>query len=271
MGVNIKELENTARNCRKNIVQMIHKAGAGHPGGSLSAIDLIVGLYGTDFRFDVNNPNWSDRDRFIMSKGHASPAVYSMLFELGLLDQNDIDTFRQLGSTCQGHVDMKWTDGVDFSAGSLGMGLSFGIGCALAARMDQSQRKIWVMIGDGETQEGQIWEAAMAADHHKIGNLNIIVDRNRIQNDDFMDVQMEIGNIGNKFSSFGWAVKEINGHDMHEVVSAINWASDNNTEPCAIIAHTVKGKGVSFMENNPSFHGKAPDDNELAIAMEELS
>jgi transketolase len=166
---------------------------------------------------------------------------------------------------------MKWTDGVDFSAGSLGMGLSFGLGCAIAARMDESERNIWVMIGDGETQEGQIWEAAMAADYHHSGNLNVIIDRNRIQNDDFMEVQMEIGDIGNKFESFGWKIIEIDGHNMSEIIEAIKEATDERSRPCAIVAHTVKGKGVSFMENNPAFHGKAPNDDELKIALEELA
>ena len=265
------QLMEIARKCRVDIVEMVHKAGAGHPGGSLSAIDFIVGLYGTEFRFNVENPDWEDRDRFIMSKGHASPAVYSMLHQLGVISKGDIDSFRTLGSTCQGHVDMKWTDGVDFSAGSLGMGLSFGLGCALAARMDSSERNIWVMIGDGETQEGQIWEAAMAADFHKVGNLNVVIDRNRIQNDDFMEVQMEIGDIGEKFRSFGWKELEIDGHNMTEIINSINEASNNQSEPYAIVAHTIKGKGVSFMENNPSFHGKAPSDDELIIALEELS
>ena len=269
--MNEAELIEMARKCRVDIVEMIHKAGAGHPGGSLSAIDLIVGLYGTGFRFKTEEPNWKDRDRFIMSKGHASPAVYSILHNLGVLSKNDIDGFRTLGSVCQGHVDMKWTNGVDFSAGSLGMGLSFGLGCALAARMDKSERRIWVMIGDGETQEGQIWEAAMAADFHKVGNLNVIIDRNRIQNDDFMEVQMEIGDIGKKFNSFGWKVIEINGHNMKEITDAIQEANIEQNQPCAIVAHTIKGKGVSFMENNPGFHGKAPNDEELRVALEELS
>ena len=166
---------------------------------------------------------------------------------------------------------MKWTDGVDFSAGSLGMGLSFGLGCAIAARMDSSERNIWVMIGDGETQEGQIWEAAMATSFHNVGNLNVIIDRNRIQNDDFMEVQMEIGDIGAKFQSFGWKVIEIDGHNMTEIVEAIKQANNDQTQAYAIVAHTIKGKGVSFMENNPAFHGKAPTDEELVLALEELS
>nr|ABZ08109.1 putative transketolase, thiamine diphosphate binding domain protein [uncultured marine microorganism HF4000_APKG1C9] len=271
MDLGIAELEELSSKCRLSIVKMVHKAGAGHPGGSLSAIDLIVGLYGTRLRFDPTDPDWNDRDRFIMSKGHASPAVYSILHEVGYLDYEDLMGFRTLGSVCQGHVDMRWTDGVDFSAGSLGMGLSFGLGCALAARMDDSQREIWVMLGDGETQEGQVWEAAMAAYFHSASNLKVIVDRNGIQNDDFLRVQMEIGDIAAKFSSFGWSVKEINGHSMPEIVGALEWAAGITDGPCAIIAHTVKGKGVSFMEGNPSFHGKAPNDDELRIALGELS
>ena len=264
------ELEETAKRCRRLIVDMIHKAGAGHPGGSLSAIDIIVGLYETQMDVDSNNPNDENRNRFIMSKGHASPAVYSILKEKDFLMQEDLDGFRTLGSVCQGHVDMKWTNGVDFSAGSLGMGLSFGIGCALAAKMDNKSFQTWVMVGDGETQEGQIWEALMAAYYHELDNLHLIVDRNRIQNDDFVDVQMEIGDIAKKIESFGWNIREIDGHDMSEIVDALNWSRDTKG-PSAIVAHTVKGKGVSFMENNPSFHGKAPNDEELRKALEELS
>ena len=267
----IDELEEMALRCRINIIRMIHKAQSGHPGGSLSAIDIIVGLYGSVLNFNPSNPNWENRDRFIMSKGHASPAVYAILNEFDIINEQDFMSFRKLGSVCQGHVDMKWTDGVDFSAGSLGMGLSFGLGCSLAAKLDNSDRRIWVMIGDGETQEGQVWEAAMAADFHQTGNLNVIIDRNRIQNDDFMEVQMEIGDIGKKFESFGWKIIEIDGHNMTEVINAIRVATNERNIPCAIVAHTVKGKGVSFMENNPSFHGKAPNDEELKLALEELS
>jgi len=271
MGLTIAELEDMSRRCRINIVKMTHEAGAGHPGGSLSAIDLIVALYGTKLRIDHDNADWIDRDRFIMSKGHASPAVYSILHEVGYLSEGDLMSFRKLGSVCQGHVDMKWTKGVDFSAGSLGMGLSFGLGCSLAAKMDSSNRTIWVMVGDGELQEGEVWEAAMAADFHTAGNLKLIIDRNGIQNDDFVNVQMEVGDVASKFSSFGWKVLEIDGHSMVEIVDALNWAASIDDGPCAIVARTVKGKGVSFMEGNPAFHGKAPDDDELRIALEELT
>ena len=271
MGLDVQALKDMARRCRVNIVKMTHAANSGHPGGSLSSIDLLSGLYGTQMRVDPDNPDWPDRDRFIMSKGHASPAVYSILHEVGYINEEDMMSFRQLGSVCQGHVDMKWTDGVDFSAGSLGMGLSFGIGCALAARMDGSSRNVWVMLGDGEIQEGEVWEAFMAADFHSIGNLKVIIDRNRIQNDDFVHLQMEVGDVPAKLSSFGWTVKEIDGHSMTEVIEAMNWASSHNSGPAAIVANTIKGKGVSFMEDNPSFHGKAPDDDELKQALEELS
>lgn len=271
MIIENRELENMANRCRINIIKMIHAAKAGHPGGSLSSIDLITGLYGTSLNFDVNNPDWDDRDRFIMSKGHASPAIYSILHEVGFLEESDFMSFRKLGSICQGHVDMKWTNGVDFSAGSLGMGLSFGLGCSFAAKLDGSDRKIWVMVGDGETQEGQLWEAIMAADFHNAGNLKMIIDRNRIQNDDFVSKQMEIGDLSIKLKSFGWEVKEINGHNMKEIIESIKWAEIDNGRPKAILANTVKGKGISFMENNPSFHGMAPNDEQLKIAMEELS
>ena len=267
----IAELEEMARRCRIDIVKMTHAAGAGHPGGSLSAIDCMVALYGSILRFDTNNPDWADRDRFVMSKGHASPAMYSLLHQIGVLEESDLLSFRTLGSVCQGHVDMNWTRGVDFSAGSLGMGLSFGLGCAISARMDSSERSIWVMLGDGETQEGQIWEAVMAANYHDVNNLRVIVDRNRIQNDDYMSVQMEIGDIGSKFESFGWNVREVDGHDMAQLVESFLWTETADPGPIAIIAHTTKGKGVSFMEDNPDFHGKAPNDEELEIALEELS
>ena len=271
MGLGISDLESMAKRCRRNIVRMVYGIGAGHPGGSLSAIDMLTGLYGHRLRVDVSNPNWDDRDRFIMSKGHASPGVYSILHERGFLSEDDLWTFRKLGGSCQGHVDMKWCPGVDFSAGSLGMGLSFGIGCSLAAKLDGSKRTSWVMLGDGELQEGQIWEGVMAAVHHEIDNLTVIVDRNGIQNDDFCESQMRMFDVSEKFASFGWAVMEIDGHDMNKVVEAIDWADQVEGGPACIVMHTVKGKGVSFMENNPKFHGAAPNEEQFNLAMEELS
>jgi transketolase len=271
MGLSIDDLEAMAKRCRRNIVRMVHRVGAGHPGGSLSAIDMLTALYGHQLRVDPDNPQWGDRDRFIMSKGHASPGVYSILHERGFISEDDMSSYRKLGGTCQGHVDMKWCPGVDFSAGSLGMGLSFGIGCAIAASLDDSNRTAWVMLGDGELQEGQVWEGVMAAVHHEIGNLKVIVDRNGIQNDDFCEVQMRMFDVSEKFASFGWAVMEIDGHDMNEIVNAIDWANQVTDGPACIVMHTIKGKGVSFMENNPKFHGAAPSDEQFELAMEELS
>jgi transketolase len=266
----LDELVATAKRCRREIVKMTHRASAGHPGGSLSAIDILVALYKTRLKVNPELPKDPERDRFIMSKGHASPAIYAILNEMGFLSTDDLATYREMGGVCQGHVDMKWTPGVDFSAGSLGMGLSFGLGVALAASMDGSDRAAFVMLGDGELQEGQIWEAAMAAVHHEVGNLNVIIDRNRIQNDDFMEVQLRLFDIAAKWEGFGWAVRECDGHNMADVVSSIQWLDSVTDRPAVIVAHTIKGKGVSFMEDNPAFHGAAPNDDQLAIALEEL-
>ena len=266
----IEELEELARKCRIEIVKMVYRAQAGHPGGSLSEIDLLAGLYGTTMRVRPEQPNWEDRDRFILSKGHASPGMYALLAERGFISHEDLTTYRVLGGVCQGHVDMKWCPGVDFSAGSLGMGLSYGMGCAIAAKLDGSERRAFVMLGDGEIQEGSVWEAAMAAAHHELGNLKVILDRNRIQNDDFCETQMRMFDIPAKWRAFGWNVKEIDGHDMNEVVEGMNFLSQTNDGPSILIAHTVKGKGVSFMEDNPAFHGAAPNDEQYAQALTEL-
>ena len=249
---------------------MVHRAQAGHPGGSLSEIDLMAALYSTSLRVRPDDPNWNDRDRFILSKGHASPGMYALLAERGFISHDDLHSYRVLGGICQGHVDMKWCPGVDFSAGSLGMGLSFGMGCALAARLEGSKRRAFVMLGDGEIQEGSVWEAAMAATHHELGNLKVILDRNRIQNDDFCLEQMRMFDIPAKWKAFGWNVMEIDGHDMAEVLNGIKFLDESNDAPSILIAHTVKGKGVSYMEDNPSFHGAAPNDEQFEIAMNEL-
>ena len=266
----ISEIEELARRCRIEIVKMVHRAQAGHPGGSLSEIDLMAALYSTSLRVRPDDPDWDDRDRFILSKGHASPGMYALLAEKGFISHDDLHSYRVLGGICQGHVDMKWCPGVDFSAGSLGMGLSFGMGCALAARLEGSERRAFVMLGDGEIQEGSVWEAAMAATHHELGNLKVILDRNRIQNDDFCLEQMRMFDIPAKWKAFGWNVLEIDGHDMVEVVNGIKFLDESNDAPSILIAHTVKGKGVSYMEDNPSFHGAAPNDEQFEIAMNEL-
>ena len=196
--------------------------------------------------------------------------MYAILAEHGFITHADLETYRVKGGVCQGHVDMKWCPGVDFSAGSLGMGLSFGLGCALAARLDGSNRQAWVMLGDGEVQEGSVWEAAMAAKHHNVGNLKAIVDVNRIQNDDFCVEQMEVHDLEAMWASFGWQVFSVDGHDMSAVVGALMAVASYDKGPAVLLAHTVKGKGVSYMEDNPSFHGAAPNDEQFAQAMVEL-
>ncbi len=265
----LSDLEESAKRCRRRIIDMVYTAQSGHPGGSLSCIDILAALYGKTMRFDRHKPDWQDRDRFIMSKGHASPAVYSVLREIGVLSDEDLSGFRSMGSVCQGHVDRKWTRGVDFSAGSLGMGLSFGLGSALAARLDESERHTWVLLGDGEIQEGQVWEAAMAVPHLDVVNITAIVDRNRIQNDNFVSEQMGVGDVSAKFASFGWDTIEIDGHHMPSIVNALERSRESGL-PTAIVAATVKGKGVSFMEDNPAFHGAAPSETQYITAMEEL-
>ena len=270
MSLSVVELEELARKCRVEIVKMVHRAQAGHPGGSLSEIDLISALYANYMRINPDEPNWDDRDRFILSKGHASPGMYAILAEMGFISKEDLKSYRVLGGVCQGHVDMKWCPGVDFSAGSLGMGLSFGMGCSIAARLEGSERNIFVMLGDGEIQEGSVWEAAMAAKHHELGNLKVILDRNRIQNDDFCEFQMRMFDIPAKWQSFGWEVMEIDGHDTEDIVKGLDFLVNTNDNPAILIAHTIKGKGVSYMEDNPAFHGAAPNDEQFKIAMEEL-
>lgn len=270
MSKSIPELEELARKCRVEIVKMVHRAQAGHPGGSLSEIDLLSALYANYLRAKPSEPDWEDRDRFILSKGHASPGMYAILAEMNFITKQDLESYRVLGGVCQGHVDMKWCPGVDFSAGSLGMGLSFGMGCAIAGRLSNSERNVFVMLGDGEIQEGSVWEAAMAAKHHELGNLKVILDCNRIQNDDFCDTQMRMFDIPAKWQSFGWDVKEIDGHNMEEIVAGLDFLVGNDSNPAILIAHTVKGKGVSYMEDNPAFHGAAPNDEQFSIAMAEL-
>ena len=270
MSKSIPELEELARKCRVEIVKMVHRAQAGHPGGSLSEIDLLSALYANYLRAKPSEPDWEDRDRFILSKGHASPGMYAILAEMNFITKQDLESYRVLGGVCQGHVDMKWCPGVDFSAGSLGMGLSFGMGCAIAGKLSNSERNVFVMLGDGEIQEGSVWEAAMAAKHHELGNLKVILDCNRIQNDDFCDTQMRMFDIPAKWQSFGWDVKEIDGHNMEEIVAGLDFLVGNDSNPAILIAHTVKGKGVSYMEDNPAFHGAAPNDEQFSIAMAEL-
>ena len=267
----IEELAATAREVRRHIVRMTHAAGSGHPGGSLSAVEILVALYWRVLRHNPRQPDWPDRDRFIMSKGHASPVLYAVLAETGYFDRAELPTFRQLGSILQGHPDKNFTPGLEAQSGSLGQGLSVGLGMALAGRLDRRPYRVYVLLGDGECDEGQVWEAAMAAAHFKLDTITAIVDRNRIQNDGFVADIMELEPFTDKWRAFGWEVIEIDGHDLKQVLHALDRAQQVPGRPCVIIAHTVKGKGVSFMENNPEFHGKAPSGDQLTTALDELA
>ena len=263
-------LEAMARELRRDIVQTIYDAGSGHPGGSLSELEILIALFFHVMRHDPANPRWPDRDRLILSKGHASPGLYAVLARAGYFDHQELSTFRKLDSILQGHAH-PMTPGVEMNSGSLGMGLSFALGCALAARLDAKDYLVYALLGDGECDEGEVWEAAMAAAHHKATNLIAIVDRNRIQNDRFTDEVMALEPLGGKWRSFGWRVLETEGHHFPSLLSTIVKARTRRTRPTVIIAHTVKGKGVSFMENNPAFHGRAPNRDELERAMKELA
>lgn len=266
----LKELEGRARNLRKHILRMIFNAQSGHPGGSLSAIDVMTALYFNVMNHRPAEPKWEDRDRFVLSKGHAAPALYACLAEAGYFPIDWLCTLRQIGSKLQGHPDMRKTPGVEASTGSEGQGLSMGIGMALAAKLDRKQHRIYVMLGDGELDCGQIWEAAMSASFFKVDNLVAIVDRNKLQLDGPTEQIMSIEPLPDKWKAFGWHVIEINGHDFKEILKAFEEAKGIKGKPTVIIAHTVKGKGVSFMEGAVGFHGKAPNKEQYDQAMREL-
>jgi transketolase len=265
----VKELEEKARLLRRLIIQMLAKAGSGHPGGSLSAADLITALYFNVLRFDPANPQWPDRDRFHMSKGHCCPLWYAVLAEVGYFPKEELFSLRQLGSILQGHPDRK-TPGVDVASGSLGQGLSVGLGMSLAARIDKKDYRIYVLLGDGEIQEGNVWEAAMAAAHFGCSNLCAILDSNGCQIDGRCQDIMGLEPLVAKWQAFGWHVININGHDMQQILSAFQQAHTVKHKPTIIIARTVKGKGVSFMEGVVDFHGRAPTKEEAERALKEL-
>ena len=267
----ISELEIIARKLRRHIINMISAAGSGHPGGSLSAADIVTALYFDIMKHDPANPRWPDRDRFILSKGHAAPVLYAALAECGYFPLDWLTTLRKTGTCLQGHTDSLLTPGVDVSAGSLGQGLSIGIGMALAARLDNKDYRTYVLLGDGECDEGQVWEAAMFAPNYQLDNLTAIVDFNTLQLDGFTRDIMNLEPFLAKWAAFKWEVIEINGHDMQQILDAIRQAKEVKGKPTVIIAHTIKGKGVSYMENNVDFHGKAPTKTETEIALRELS
>jgi transketolase len=266
----VEELKRIATRMRIDIVKMIGAAGSGHPGGSLSAVELLVALYFRVMRHDPKTPLWPDRDRFILSKGHACPVLYATYAESGYIDPALQSTLRRLGSPLQGHPDKRMLPILEASTGSLGQGISIGIGMALAARLDQKDYHTFVMIGDGESQEGQIWEAAMFGGFHKLANLTVIVDNNRQQLDDFTAKILDLSPLAEKWLSFGWNPIEIDGHDFNQVIPALEEARAATQKPTVIIANTIKGRGVSFMELNIKFHGTAPKPEEVEAAVKEL-
>ena len=264
------QLKKTANEIRKGIITAVHSAKSGHPGGSLSAADILTYLYFEEMNIDPAQPDKRDRDRFVLSKGHAAPALYSTLSERGYFDKKELESLRHIGSILQGHPDMKHIPGVDMSAGSLGQGLSAACGMALAAKLDKADYRVYAMLGDGEIQEGQIWEAAMFAGHRKLDNLTVIVDNNGLQIDGNIAEVCSPYPIDKKFEAFNFHVINIDGHDFDAIRAAFKEARSIKDMPTAIIAHTVKGKGVSFMENQASWHGTAPDDEQFAAAMSDL-
>ncbi len=266
----IKDLMLKANEVRRWVIELTYRAKSGHPGGSLSAADILTALYFKILRVDPKNPRWEDRDRFVLSKGHAAPAYYAVLAMKGFFPKEELYTLRKVNSRLQGHPSLM-TPGVDMATGSLGQGLSAAIGMALAARIDKKDYRVFVMLGDGECHEGNVWEGAMFASHHKLDNLIAIVDRNMIQLDGFTEEIVALESFSDKWRSFGWWVQSINGHDFNEIVRALKYAIEYKGRPSVIIARTIKGKGVSYMENNPAYHGKPPkNEEEYRKAIEEL-
>jgi transketolase len=268
--ISLDDLKGIALEVRRDILNMTSEAQSGHPGGSLSAVEILTSLYYRVLRHDPSNPPWLERDRFILSKAHACPVLYAMLTHCGYFPREELWSFRQIDSLLQGHAHIM-TPGVEMSGGSLGQGLSFGVGTALAARLDGRESRVYVLLGDGECDEGQVWEAAMAAPHYNLDNLVTIVDRNRIQNDRFTSEVMVLEPLADKWRAFRWHTIEIDGHSFPQVLEALEEAKTVKGKPTAIIAATVKGKGVSFMENNPEFHGKAANKEQLEQALKELA
>lgn len=266
----IDQLTATARRIRRHIITMVTEAGSGHPGGSLSAVEILCALYYRVLRHDPQRPDWPERDRFILSKGHATPVLYSVLAECGYFPVEELMTFRKLDSRLQGHTKAGSVPGAEMSAGSLGQGLSYSIGQCLAARLDGKDYRVYCLLGDGECQEGQTWEALMCAPFYKLDNLVAIIDRNGIQNDWFVRETMELEPLDAKLAAFGWHIIAVDGHDFQQLLAAFEEAKGVKGKPTAIVARTVKGKGVSFMENNPEWHGKAPTREQAEQALAEL-
>jgi transketolase len=266
-----EDLAAVCKRMRRDILNMIFKANSGHPGGSLSAVEMIVALYWRIMKHKPGEPHWPDRDRFILSKGHAAPVLYAALAECGYFPKEALATLRQTGSILQGHTERTHTPGVEMSSGSLGQGLSVAVGAALAGRLDNAPWRVYCMISDSECQEGQTWEAITAGGNYKVDNLTVLVDNNGVQLSGFDKDIMNVEPLHQKFDGFGWNVIEIDGHNIDQVLHAIKISQTFKGKPTIIIAHTVKGKGVSFMENNVEFHGKAPNAEQLEKALKELA
>ena len=265
------QLAKIANEVRKNVVTALHSAKSGHPGGSLSAADMLTFLYFEEMNgLDAKNPKNPNRDRFVLSKGHAAPGLYGVLAEKGFIPKEDLTTLRKIDSYLQGHPDMKHTPGVDMSAGSLGQGISAAVGMALSAKLSNESYRVYTLLGDGEIQEGQVWEAAMFAGHRKLDNMVFIVDNNNLQIDGTVEDVCSPYPIDEKFKAFNFHVVTINGHDFDQIRSALNEAKETKGMPTAIVMNTVKGKGVSFMENKVNWHGAAPNDEQYKVAMEDL-
>lgn len=266
----VQELEKKARRIREDIVEEVYSAKSGHPGGSLSVADILTVLYFGEMNINPENPNWEDRDRLVLSKGHCSPALYSCLANRGFFPVEDLKTFRNINSYLQGHPDKNKVPGVDMTTGSLGQGLSAANGIAIAGKMDKKDYRVYCVLGDGEIEEGQIWEAAMAANKYKLDNLCVIVDNNNLQIDGTIEEVMSSYPIDEKFRSFGFQVIHIDGHNIEEIRKAFEAARNVKGQPTCIIAKTIKGKGVDFMENQAGWHGKAPNEEQYEQAMKSL-
>lgn len=269
--ISIDELKEQAKTLRKTALTMIYKAQSGHPGGSMSAADIITALYFREMRINPDNPRWPDRDRFVLSKGHVCPILYAALGLKGYFDEKYFETLRKKGSILQGHPDMKKCPGIDISTGSLGQGISCAAGMALAGKRDEKEYRVFTLVGDGECDEGQVWEAAESAVKYGLDNLIVFVDNNRLQNDGACEDIMPTQDLREKFQAFGFEAYRINGHAMEEITAVLDMVRGRkNGKPKAIVCDTVKGKGISFMENVPKWHGVAPNEEEYKIAMEEL-
>lgn len=265
-----EELKSMANQLRIDIIEMLTESKSGHPGGSLSACEIVTALYFKEMNVDPKNPNWEDRDRFVLSKGHGAPVLYAGLAEKGYFSKDELMSLRKIDSMLQGHPDMKGTPGVDMSTGSLGQGIAAANGMALAGKIDNKDYRVYALIGDGECQEGLVWEAAMFAAHHKLDNLTVFLDHNGLQIDGRNEEVMNIEPIDEKFKAFGWNVITIDGHNFEEIFDALESAKKTTGKPTMIIAKTIKGKGVSFMENQVGWHGKAPSNEQAEKALSEL-